>query len=122
MKAPAAHPDKDRLKAVDLTIASIERQYGKGSIMKLGSREALLKDLQATRIRGYAIDDEETREGMCCFGAPVFDSSGSHAIAPVAVSTLKRPGDSGGKLPVTQAVLEFARVLSKRLGAKGKLF
>lgn len=84
--------------------------------------KALLKDLQATRIRGYAIDDEETREGMCCFGAPVFDSSGSYAIAAVAVSTLKRPGDSGDKPPVMRAVLEFARVLSKRLGAKGKLF
>ncbi|MFA6311907.1 MAG: IclR family transcriptional regulator [Sterolibacterium sp.] len=83
--------------------------------------KALLKDLHATRLRGYAIDDEETREGMCCFGAPVFDSSGSYAIAAVAVSTLKRPGESGGKPPVTEAVLDFARILSKRLGAKGKL-
>lgn len=83
--------------------------------------KALLKDLQATRRRGYAIDDEETREGMRCFGAPVFDSSGSYAIAAVAVSTLKLPGENGGKSPVTQAVLDFARALSKRLGAKGKL-
>ncbi|MCX7172866.1 MAG: IclR family transcriptional regulator [Proteobacteria bacterium] len=83
--------------------------------------KALLKDLHATRIRGYAVDDEETREGMCCFGAPVFDSSGSNAIAAVAVSTLKRPGDNDGNPAVTQAVLKFARVLSKRLGAKGKL-
>ena len=83
--------------------------------------KALLKDLHATRLRGYAIDDEETREGMCCFGAPVFDSSGSYAIAAVAVSTLKRPGENGGKPPVIQAVLDFARALSKRLGAKGKL-
>ncbi|OGR02375.1 MAG: recombinase RecA [Deltaproteobacteria bacterium RIFOXYA12_FULL_61_11] len=56
MKAPAAHPDKDRLKAVDLTIASIERQYGKGSIMKLGSREALLKDLQVIPTGSISLD------------------------------------------------------------------
>jgi recombination protein RecA len=30
---------KDRLKAVDLAVSQIERQFGKGSIMKLGDRE-----------------------------------------------------------------------------------
>ena len=58
---------------------------------------------------------------MCCFGAPVFDASGSYAIAAVAVSTLKRPAESGVSAPVVQAVLDFAGALSKRLGAKGKL-
>ncbi|MCX7171770.1 MAG: IclR family transcriptional regulator, partial [Proteobacteria bacterium] len=83
--------------------------------------KALLKDLQTTRLRGYAIDDEETREGMCCFGAPVFDASGNHAVAAVAVSTLKRSTQRGGKHSMPQAVQEFARALSKRLGAKGRL-
>lgn len=96
------------------------------SLEKLTSRshatlKTLLADLQATRLRGYAIDDEQTREGMCCFGAPVFDASGSYAIAAVAVSTLKRSGQRGGKQSVPQAVQKFARALSKRLGAKGKL-
>ena len=31
----------DRLKAVDLAISQIERQFGKGSIMKLGDRPTL---------------------------------------------------------------------------------
>lgn len=86
-----------------------------------GTLKALLADLRATRLRGYAIDNEETRVGMCCFGAPVFDAAGSHAIAAVAVSTLKRPDQDGGNPAVTQAVLEFSRALSKRLGAKGQL-
>ena len=30
---------KEKLKAVDLAVSQIERQFGKGSIMKLGSRE-----------------------------------------------------------------------------------
>lgn len=83
--------------------------------------KALLKDLHETRLRGYAIDDEETREGMCCYGAPVFDASGNYAIAAVAVSSLKRPAVRGGTHSIPQVVLEFARALSKRLGAKGKL-
>ena len=79
--------------------------------------KALLADLAEARARGYAIDDEEVQEGMCCIGAPVFDSSGSHAIAAVAVSTLKRPDDAQREHPAIRAVLEFSRVLSKRLGA-----
>jgi len=56
---------------------------------------------------------------MRCQGAPVFDSSGSYAIAAVAVSTLKHPGIAArDKVPT---VLEFARTLSKRLAAKTKL-
>lgn len=85
------------------------------------SLKGLLKDLHETRLRGYTIDDEETREGMCCFGAPVFDSSGSYAIAAVAISTLKRPNGQDKNHPAAHAVLEFARVLSTRLGAKGRL-
>ena len=82
----------------------------------------LLKDLHKIRLRGYAVDDEETREGMCCFGAPVFDSSGNYAIAAVAVSTLKHPrSDKKASANTAQQVLEFARALSKRLGAKSKL-
>ena len=69
------------------------------------------------RLKGYAIDDEEVREGMCCIGAPVFDSSGSYAIAAVAVSTLKRPDEQQREHPAVRAVLEFSRILSKRLGA-----
>jgi IclR family transcriptional regulator, blcABC operon repressor len=81
------------------------------------SVKALLSDLHEARARGYAIDDEEVREGMCCIGAPVFDSSGSHAIAAVAVSTLKRPDDKEREHQAVRAVLEFSRTLSKRLGA-----
>jgi recombination protein RecA len=33
--------DKDKLKAVDLAVSQIERQFGKGSIMKLGARDRL---------------------------------------------------------------------------------
>jgi len=80
--------------------------------------KGLLADLHEVRLRGYAIDDEETREGMRCIGAPVFDASGSHAIAAVAVSTLKRDGEPGRDQPEIAAVREFSRVLSKRLGAK----
>src|SRR5487761_965010 len=34
--------DKERARAIDLALAQIEKQFGKGSIMRLGSKEAIV--------------------------------------------------------------------------------
>ncbi len=34
-------PDKDRMKAVELAVGQIEKQFGKGSIMRLGGKDAI---------------------------------------------------------------------------------
>lgn len=49
---------------------------------------ALAADLQATRARGYAFDDEERAEGMRCIAAPVFNVHGE----PVAGVSVSAPG------------------------------
>jgi IclR family acetate operon transcriptional repressor len=41
----------------------------------------LARDLEMTRRRGYAIDDEEDAEGVFCIGAPFFDHGGRVAGA-----------------------------------------
>ena len=79
----------------------------------------LRADLQETRARGYAIDDEEKTEGMRCIAAPVFDWQGE-AVAGLSVSGPV----SRVSLPQTQrladAVLRAAADLSAALGAEGK--
>ena len=37
--------NSDKGKALDLAIASIEKQFGKGSIMKLGDKNSAIKDI-----------------------------------------------------------------------------
>jgi len=78
---------------------------------------ALLDDIRGIRARGYALDDQETREGMMCFGAPVFDASGTAAVAAAAVSLVKFPEDSEKSLSAATEIQRFARALSRKLGA-----
>ena len=45
-------------------------------VQDLTTREALARELAATRERGFAIDDEEHAEGLFCVAAPVWDENG----------------------------------------------
>ncbi len=53
----------------------------------LSNRKSLLKDLAATRDRGYSVDFAEGLEGIHCVGSPVFNSR----QYPVAAITLMAP-------------------------------
>ena len=46
---------------------------------------ALLAELELTRARGYAIDDEENETGAICVGAPILNGEGE-AIAGLSIS------------------------------------
>ena len=77
--------------------------------------DALMKELAATRKRGYSIDDEAVREGVFSFGAPVFDASGQ-VVAGIAVCVNKvRLGADHGERH-REVALGVARTLSRRLG------
>lgn len=51
----------------------------------IGEIAALLADLGETRIRGYAVDDEERAAGMRCVAAPIFNAYGE-PVAGLSVS------------------------------------
>jgi DNA-binding IclR family transcriptional regulator len=76
----------------------------------------LQRDLAEARSLGYAIDDEETREGMSCIGAPVFDSPRGTAVAAVAISMLKAEFATPKRDRAVETLRTFADVLSRRLG------
>ncbi len=81
--------------------------------------DRLLNELAQVRNRGYSVDDEETRDGMICFGAPVFDSRSEQAAAAVGISLVKAALNKRQNLLAIQAVQRLAAALSKRLGARG---
>jgi DNA-binding IclR family transcriptional regulator len=67
------------------------------------SREALLKELDRTSRRGYAVDDEEREEGVRCAGMAILDGRGE-AVAAVSISgpsfrvTMQKIPSIAGKL------------------------
>src|SRR5690606_34284123 len=46
----------EREKAIELAIGAIEKQFGKGAIMRLGNDEAMIKDVQVIRSRALSLD------------------------------------------------------------------
>jgi len=83
----------------------------------VSSMAALLRQLDAARTDGYAIDDEETAEGMQCFGAPVFGARGTEARAAVAVSVIKAGLTPRRRTELVDAIRRLAQQVSIELGA-----
>lgn len=76
---------------------------------------ALIGQVHEVRRRGYALDQEETREGMCCVGVPIIDPAGGGALAAVAISMLKASGSRRKQEQRVGALKELAGMLLHRL-------
>jgi IclR family transcriptional regulator, KDG regulon repressor len=82
--------------------------------------ESFGKELVRIRDRGYAFDDEETREGIRGLAAPVFDAQGSLALA---FSVAGRTSDLTDKrLPeLIKYLTDKAFFISRQLGYEGRV-
>jgi DNA-binding IclR family transcriptional regulator len=78
---------------------------------------ALMADLEQTRKRGYSVDDCGVREGVYSIGAAVFDAAG-HPVAGIAVCINKATLTEAQHQRQLQVVIQAARRLSQRLGAR----
>lgn len=79
------------------------------------SRDEVLKELESTRRRGYAISDGDVTPGIAALGAPIYDHRGRVAAA-LSISGV-RQGILGQALRVNRSlVLDSAREASRALG------
>ena len=72
-------------------LAALPRQQARALALEAGmpartertitDPDALLRDLEVSAARGYAIDDEEDSEGVFCVGAAIFDRNGARVAA-----------------------------------------
>jgi DNA-binding IclR family transcriptional regulator len=81
----------------------------------LSTLRALKHDLELTRERGYAFDDEERYEGMRCIAAPVRNHVGT-VVASICVSAPAMRLSDAHKPGLAELVKKHAEQLSERLG------
>src|SRR5579884_2019686 len=82
-----------------------------------GGREALRRELERIRVRGYATDVQEHEGDVRCVGAPVRDGRGDPGGAvsvsgPAQRMPLRRLGELGPR------VVEVAEAIGRRLGGR----
>ena len=124
MRLPAYLSGSGKAMLSMLAPDDVRRLYPEGLQTRLtrkGPRDvpALLRELASTRRRGYSVDEEAVREGVCSFGAPVFDASGV-AVAGVGVCFNKATLDARRSERYRQLALDVAGALSERLGAEAR--
>ena len=105
-------------RVIDLARARAFYSLTRKSITRL---EPLLEQLREVAAQGYAVDDEETRQGMVCIGAPVFSAASDEAVAAVAVSLPRATLDATTEAQAIRTMQRLAARISRRLGARGAL-
>ncbi|MCV7225393.1 IclR family transcriptional regulator [Mycolicibacterium komossense] len=83
-------------------------------------RDALAADLSLARERGYAIDDQENREGIRGYAAPIFDHTGS-VVAAVSIGGPADRVDVTANDRLGNAVIAAAGAISRQLGHRGNV-
>jgi len=81
----------------------------------IATPEALRAELEKTRRRGYAVDDEELEEGLRCIAVPVLDAQ----RLPVAAVSVSGPSFrvTAQKLPaIANQLLQCVRGISMDMG------
>ena len=108
-----ADPRSDRLKAVDNALTQIERQFGKGSIMRLGQRETFA--IESISTGSISIDHAIGIGGLPCgrvvevFGP---ESSGKTTLALSVVAQAQKRGGIAAYIDAEHALdAEYARKL-----------
>jgi DNA-binding IclR family transcriptional regulator len=81
----------------------------------ISTAEALRAEIEKTRRRGYAVDDEELEEGLRCIAVPVLDAQ----RLPVAAVSVSGPSFrvTAQKLPtIANQLLKCVRGISVDMG------
>lgn len=78
-------------------------------------REVLEQELAKIRKQGYAIDDREIMEGLCCVAAPIYGRDGSVRYA-ISVSGLSASMCGGHMKTIISELLGAAKSISYAMG------
>ena len=120
MRLPAAVTATGKAILSTLHEDEIDRLYGtKDAFGQLTRRSVktlsvLKRQLADVRRKGYSVDNGETREGMCSFGAPVLARAGNVAVAGVALSFFRADLNDRRARQAVASIKQLARELSSK--------
>ena len=77
--------------------------------------DVLRRELAQTRERGYAIDDGEDKDHVCCVAAPIL-GAGGHPVASISISVPDSRATVDDLLRLTPLLLEQTQRLSRSIG------
>ncbi|MFN7954011.1 MAG: recombinase RecA [bacterium] len=113
-----ANADEAREKALEAAVASIEKQFGKGSIMRLGADEPLVREISVIPSGSLALDAALGIGGyprgriIEIFGP---ESSGKTTLTLHAIAQAQKAGGVGAFIDAEHALdVEYARGLGVR--------
>jgi IclR family KDG regulon transcriptional repressor len=110
---PASCTATGKIMLASLAQGELERFLAQGPLPALTKRsittcEALLADLDRVRVDGYAIDNQELSEDVCCIGVPVH-GGGGRVVAALSIA-MPRERFKAGNVP------EWVRLLQHTAG------
>ena len=111
-------PIKDKVKSLDLAVLNIEKQFGKGSIMRLGVSEPFLTDVEVISTGSLGLDlalgiGGYPRGRVIEIYGP--ESSGKTTIALHAISEVQKKGGVAAFIDAEHALdIHYARKLGIR--------
>jgi DNA-binding IclR family transcriptional regulator len=122
MRLPAAYTATGKAMLSTLPNKELKEFFANGwpaplTKASVANLDDLSREIEQCRRIGYSIDNGQTRDGMICFGAPVFNATESRAVAGVAVSFLATEIDSKTRKRIGQKMCALAERLSKKLNA-----
>ncbi len=109
-KALAAHAPQDALKTLWAMAP-----YPRFTPHTLCSDRELKPELERVREQGFALDDEEHREGICCIGAPIHNYGGD-VVAAISISGPTTRIPAAAVPDLAAAVMRIANDVSRQLG------
>lgn len=110
--------------AAHLPPAQVQALVSQAGLARLTERTItslpkLLRELEATRERGYAFDDEENAIGIRCIAAPVLGGDG-RVVGAVNVTGTTSQIDAGAVARLGEQLLTEARAISAQLGYRAR--
>ena len=110
----------EKLKALELAVSTIEKQFGKGSIMKLGSNEKLQKDVEAISTGSLSLDIALGIGGLPKGRIVEIYGPESSGKTTLALSVIAQAQKKGGVVAYVDAEHALDIAYARRLGVNSE--